>query len=85
VLINDVLVSITAETGPSFRNTLSVGDRNTVALAFFFASLDENRNLSCKIGVIVSTPGFMVQQSHTHTELITIRSEYRSAQLRLDR
>lgn len=25
--------------GPSFRNTLSAGDRNTLALAFFFASL----------------------------------------------
>src|SRR4030095_567523 len=29
---------------PSFRNTLSSGDRNTLALAFFFASLDQDPN-----------------------------------------
>jgi hypothetical protein len=38
---------------PSFRSTLSAGDRNTLALAFFFASLDQNqitlsmRTLTC--------------------------------------
>jgi hypothetical protein len=40
--INDTPVPIgggTPEEGkPSFRNTLSSGDRNTLALAFFFAS-----------------------------------------------
>lgn len=52
VLINDVPVSITAANGPSFRNTLSAGDRNTLALAFFFASLEQDVNLGRRIVVI---------------------------------
>lgn len=52
VLINDTPVALTAESGPSFRNTLSAGDRNTLALAFFFASLDRDPALADKIVVI---------------------------------
>ncbi len=52
VVINEVPVSVTAATGPSFRNTLSAGDRNTLALAFFFASLDQEAELHKKIIVI---------------------------------
>ncbi|HEY5203796.1 MAG TPA: AAA family ATPase [Roseiarcus sp.] len=52
VVINDVPVSVTAASGPSFRNTLSAGDRNTLALAFFFASLDQEADLHEKIVVI---------------------------------
>ncbi|MCL6550293.1 MAG: AAA family ATPase [Acidothermus cellulolyticus] len=37
---------------PSFRNTLSSGDRNTLALAFFFAALDQDPDLSRKVVVI---------------------------------
>ncbi len=37
---------------PSFRNTLSSGDRNTLALAFFFASLDQDAGLANKVVVI---------------------------------
>lgn len=37
---------------PSFRNSLSSGDRNTLALAFFFASLDQDRGLANVIAVI---------------------------------
>ena len=44
VIINNTPVAVaggTASQGePSFRNTLSSGDRNALALAFFFASLD---------------------------------------------
>ncbi len=40
------------DNGPSFRNTLSAGDRNTLALAFFFASLDRDPALADKIVVI---------------------------------
>ncbi|HXT00333.1 MAG TPA: AAA family ATPase [Elusimicrobiota bacterium] len=36
----------------AFRNTLSSGDRNSLALAFFFASLDQDANLAGKIIVI---------------------------------
>ncbi len=52
VIINNVPVSLTATTGPSFRNTLSAGDRNTLALAFFFASLDQDQHLTKKMLVI---------------------------------
>ena len=52
VVINQQSVNVTADDGPSFRNTLSAGDRNTLALAFFFASLDQDINLANKIIVI---------------------------------
>lgn len=52
VVINDTSVALTAENGPCFRNTLSAGDRNTLALAFFFASLDRDPALADKIVVI---------------------------------
>ena len=45
-------VDVTADAGPSFRNTLSAGDRNTLALAFFFASLEQDPNLANNIVVI---------------------------------
>ncbi len=52
VVINQQNVNITADNGPSFHNTLSAGDRNTLALAFFFASLDQDSNLANKTVVI---------------------------------
>lgn len=52
VVINQQIVDVTADAGPSFRNTLSAGDRNTLALAFFFASLEQDPNLANKIVVI---------------------------------
>lgn len=52
VVINNVQVALTANAGPAFRNTLSAGDRNTLALAFFFASLDQDPQLAQKILVI---------------------------------
>lgn len=52
VLINNVAVALSANSGPSFKNTLSAGDRNTLALAFFFASLELDPNLASKIVVI---------------------------------
>jgi wobble nucleotide-excising tRNase len=54
VLINthEVPLSAATPTGPSFRNTMSSGDRNTLALAFFFAKLDQHPNLAQAILVI---------------------------------
>lgn len=52
MIINQQSVDITADDGPSFKNTLSAGDRNTLALAWFFASLDQDPNLAAKILVI---------------------------------
>ncbi len=52
VVINHQEVNVTADEGPSFKNTLSAGDRNTLALAFFFASLDHAADLAGKVVVI---------------------------------
>lgn len=55
VVINQQNVSVNADAGPSFRNTLSAGDRNTLALAFFFASLEQDPDLANKI-VLIDDP-----------------------------
>jgi wobble nucleotide-excising tRNase len=52
MVINQQNVSINSPEGPSFRNTLSAGDRNTLALAFFFTSLHQSPDLADKIVVI---------------------------------
>lgn len=68
VLINNVPVPITADSGPSFKNTLSAGDRNTLALAFFFASLDQDPSLKQKI-VVIDDPMTSLDE---HRSLATI-------------
>jgi wobble nucleotide-excising tRNase len=45
VLINNVAVALTREGGPSFKNTLSAGDRNTLALSLLFATGRVRRSL----------------------------------------
>lgn len=51
--INRNTVPLAADTPtPSFGNTLSAGDRNTLALAFFFAALESDPNLANAIVVI---------------------------------
>jgi wobble nucleotide-excising tRNase len=68
VLINNQPVGLTSETGPSFRNTLSAGDRNTLALAFFFASLEQDPNLANKI-VVIDDP---MSSLDDHRTLVTV-------------
>ena len=55
VLINGSSVAVarsaTTPGDPSFGNTLSSGDRSTLALAFFFASLDQDPDLGQKVVV----------------------------------
>lgn len=55
LVINDTPVDIgnakTALDQPSFKNTLSAGDRTTLALAFFFAHLDADPTLAGKVVV----------------------------------
>lgn len=69
VVINNVNVPLTAEDGPSFRTTLSAGDRNTLALAFFFASLDQDQALADKI-VIIDDP---ITSLDEHRSLVTVQ------------
>ncbi len=46
-----VAAGTTAPGSPAFKNTLSAGDRNTLALAFFFAGLDRDPNQANRIVV----------------------------------
>ena len=53
--------------GPSFRNTLSAGDRNTLALAFFFASIENDPDRANKI-VVIDDPMTSLDEHRTlHT------------------
>ena len=55
LLINDTTVDLgdasTPADLPSFNNTLSSGDRTTLALAFFFTHLEQDQNLAMKTAV----------------------------------
>ncbi len=55
-VIEDTPVPVTASSdvavGPTFENTLSAGDRNTLALAFFFSSLYQDSEIAGHIVVI---------------------------------
>lgn len=72
VVINNIEVSPTAPQGPSFRNTLSAGDRNTLALAFFFASLDQGPALAQKI-IVIDDPMTSLDEHRSLTTVHEIR------------
>lgn len=78
VVINNVAVALTADGGPAFRNTLSAGDRNTLALAFFFASLDQDPQLAQKI-LVIDDPMTSLDE---HRSLTTVQ-EMRRMQARV--
>ena len=73
VVINNTAVPIVggeaAPGQPSFRNTLSAGDRNTLALAFFFASLDQDPGLAGKV-VVIDDP---ISSLDEHRALTTVQ------------
>lgn len=73
VLINNTPVSVGGADlvpgEPSFRSTLSAGDRNTLALAFFFASLDQDQNLVNKV-VVIDDP---ISSLDEHRALTTVQ------------
>ena len=79
VVINDTPVAVAGGAPtpgePSFRNTLSAGDRNTLALAFFFASLDQNPNLADKV-VVIDDP---ITSLDDHRSLTTVQEIRRLA------
>lgn len=73
--INNVTVPVTADAGPgthAFRNTLSAGDRNTLALAFFFACLDQDPNLAGKV-VIIDDPVSSLDDNRSLTTVQEMR------------
>ncbi len=69
VLINNNLVPLNADGAPSFRSALSSGDRNTLALAFFFASLVQHPNLA-DCTVIIDDPMTSLDE---HRSLVTVQ------------
>jgi len=72
-----VPVAITAAAGsPSFRSTLSAGDRNTLARGFFFASLDRDPALKDKV-VVIDDP---ITSLDEHRHLTTVQEIGRLAQ-----
>ncbi|MAU40156.1 MAG: hypothetical protein CMF31_00875 [Kordiimonas sp.] len=73
VLINNNEVALNSSDGPSFKNTLSAGDRNSLALAFFFASLELDPNLSSKI-VVIDDPMTSLDEHRS----LTTRQEIRA-------
>jgi wobble nucleotide-excising tRNase len=78
VVINNTPVAVGGEATPgqpSFRNTLSSGDRNTLALGFFFASLDQDPTLSNKV-VVIDDP---ISSLDDHRSLTTIQEIRRLA------
>jgi len=63
-----------AAVGPSFRNTLSEGDKRTLALAFFLARIQLDPNLTSKV-IVVDDPvsSFdMHRRKNTLKELLTL-------------
>lgn len=71
VLINDHEVPISANepVAPCFKNTMSSGDRNTLALAFFFASLENQADLQQKT-IIIDDPMTSLDE---HRALTTVQ------------
>lgn len=61
---------------PAFRNTLSAGDRNTLALAFFFASLDQDADLASKV-IVIDDP---ISSLDEHRALTTVQEIRRLAE-----
>ena len=77
VVINNTSIPIggrpPAPGTPSFRSTLSAGDRNTLALAFFFASLDQDTALASKI-VVIDDPMTSLDEHRALTTVQEVRN-----------
>lgn len=71
ILINTHAVPLSGAnlTDPSFKNTMSSGDRNTLALAFFFAKLESETNLAQTV-VVIDDPMTSLDE---HRSLATIQ------------
>ncbi len=73
VSINNTHVSISSEPGAhAFHNTLSSGDRNSLALAFCFATLRDDHNLRDKI-IIIDDPVSTLDEHRTLSTAQEIR------------
>jgi len=68
IVINKHRIPIASDGEPSFKSALSAGDRNTLALAFFFASLEHDPNLSQKI-VVIDDPMSSLDENRTRATI----------------
>jgi wobble nucleotide-excising tRNase len=77
VIVNQLPVAVGSNQAgaPSFRNVLSAGDRNTLALAVFFAALDRDPALATRI-VLVDDPMTSLDE---HRLLVTAQELRRTA------
>jgi wobble nucleotide-excising tRNase len=77
LVINNTPINLSATgVAPSFKNTLSSGDRNSLALAFFLATLDHNPNLANTV-VVIDDP---VSSLDEHREFTTVQEIRRLVQ-----
>jgi wobble nucleotide-excising tRNase len=76
VVINETPVAISGGVvpagEPAFRNILSSGDRNTLALAFFLASMERDPNLARKI-LVIDDPISSLDEHRTMTTVQELR------------
>ena len=76
VVINEIDVEVKSTKNtpgePSFRNTMSSGDRNTLALALFFSSLDQSPNLADTI-VVIDDPMSSLDEHRSLTTVQEVR------------
>jgi wobble nucleotide-excising tRNase len=77
LIVNDYEVPLTSQDyisdSPCLKNTLSAGDRNTLALAFFFASLENEPNLNNSI-IVLDDPISSLDDGRTITTVQKIRN-----------
>ena len=82
VVINNSPIAVRSSTNtpgePSFRNSLSAGDRNTLALALFFSSLDRNPNLADTV-VVIDDPMASLDDHRTLATVQRVRALSRQA------
>lgn len=76
VVINDIPIAVKRADDtpgvPSFRNTMSSGDRNTLALALFFSSLDQTPHLEDTI-VVIDDPMSSLDEHRSLTTVQEVR------------
>lgn len=75
--IDDTAVNLgdskSVSTGPSFRSTLSAGDKSTLAFAFFVARLEDDPNIADKI-LVFDDPVSSLDSNRRHCTQQVIRS-----------
>lgn len=73
-LIDDKQVELSADNAPSFKTALSAGDRNTLALAFFFASVEADEAQMPNRIIVIDDPMTSLDE---HRSLHTVQELHR--------